>query len=118
MHDVVPDLHVVEDLRQRERGRAREPGGREEADEEQRAAPDLEAPLDLDHAADVVGVALAAVFDDALADGVELGSEGLELLRGELDQFRLVFCVEAAHVISHSVGKRLSQLDDDVADRC
>ena len=45
------------------------------------AATDLEAALNLDHAADVVGVALAAVVDDALADRVELGSEATRTAR-------------------------------------
>ena len=63
---------------------ASQAGGRNPTTE-QAAAGDLEAALDLDHAADVVDVALAAVVDHALADRVELGPEGVELLGGELD---------------------------------
>ena len=81
VHHVVADLHVVEDLRQRERGDAAEPGRRQEREEEQPAAGDLERPLRLDHVADVLGVALAAVGEDAGADRVELGAERVELLR-------------------------------------
>ena len=49
-----------------------------------RARPATSSPRwAADHAADVVGVALAAVGDDALADRVELGAEAVELLGGE-----------------------------------
>ena len=81
VHHVVADLHVVEDLGEREGGGAGEPGGREDAGPEQGAAADLEPALGADHAADVVGVALAAVGEQALADRVHLLAEALDLLR-------------------------------------
>ena len=89
VHHVVADLHVVEDLRQREGGDAAEPGGRQEREEEQPAAGDLERPLRLDHVADVLGVALAAVGEDAGSDRVELGAERVELLLREAGAVRL-----------------------------
>jgi hypothetical protein len=81
VHDVVADLHVVEDLGDREGGGAGDPGGREYPGPEQAAAGDLEPALGPDHAADVVGVPLAAVGQHALADRVELLAEALELRR-------------------------------------
>ena len=58
-------------------------GGRKPANM-QAAAADLQAALGADHVADVVGVALAEVGEDALADGVELLAEGLDLLGGQV----------------------------------
>jgi hypothetical protein len=73
----VADLHVVQDLGDAERGHGERPGGREV---HQCAAGDLELALLLDDAADVGGVGLAEVGDDALADRVHLLAELLELL--------------------------------------
>ena len=81
VHDVVADLHVVEDLGDAQRGDRERPGGREV---HQRAAGDLELALLLDDAADVRRVLLAQVGDQALADGVHLVAERLELFGGEL----------------------------------
>jgi hypothetical protein len=85
VHHVVADLHVVEDLGEREGGRAGNPGRREDARPEQAAPGDLEPALGADHLADVVGVVLAAIGEDTLADRVEFLSETLDLLRGEGD---------------------------------
>ena len=57
-----------------------------ESGEQQRAAGDLQAALGLDDAADVVGVALAEVGDHAVADGVELAAELVDLLGGQWDR--------------------------------
>jgi hypothetical protein len=80
----VADLHVVEDLRQGQGSHPAEPCGREESREHQRAACHLEPALGADYFADVVGVALAEVGDDAPADRVELLAERLDLLWREL----------------------------------
>ncbi len=83
VHHVVADLHVVEDLGEREGGRAGDPGRREDTGPEQAATGDLEPALGADHLANVVGVVLAAIGEDALADRVELLAEALDLLRRE-----------------------------------
>ena len=79
VHDVVADLHVVEDLGDAQARDGERPGRRQV---EQRAAGALEGALGLDDAADVVGVGLAEVGDDALPDRVQLLAELLELRRG------------------------------------
>ena len=58
--------------------------GREEAGEQQGPAGELQAPLGPHDLLEVVAVALAEVGDGALAEVVELGAEGVDLLGGEV----------------------------------
>jgi hypothetical protein len=87
VHDVVADLHVVQDLRRGQHGGARDPGRREDAREQQGSAANLECALRLDDSADVGGVALTQVGDDACAQRVEFGAEGFGHFRCHRDGF-------------------------------
>jgi hypothetical protein len=64
-------------------GDAGEPRRRDDAGEHEPAAGHLEPTLDADDPADVLEVALAEVVESALANGVELLPEDLELLGRE-----------------------------------
>jgi hypothetical protein len=83
----VADLHVVQDLGDAEGTGAVEPerGADTGHGDQEQAGPaaDGEAPLDLDDAPHVVHVGLAALVEDPVPDGVELGPEGFELVVGE-----------------------------------
>ena len=80
VHDVVADLHVLEDLGHAEQHDAGDERRPEERHEQADAAEHLEQVAQLDDPPDVVGVGLAEVVEDALAHGVELAAELLELL--------------------------------------
>ena len=89
VHDVVADLHVLEDLGHAEQARAGDPGGRArllrlQAGEQRDPAGGREAALHRDHPVDVRRVRVAARLLDLGADGVELASELLDLLLGEV----------------------------------
>ncbi len=57
--------------------------GRQDPGEQEASTGDLQAALGLDHALDVLDVALSELGDDARAQRVELGPELLELLGGQ-----------------------------------
>ncbi|SLA06065.1 Uncharacterised protein [Mycobacteroides abscessus subsp. abscessus] len=80
VHDVVPDLHVVEDLGHAQRADARDPRGREPAEEQQSAAGDLETTLRADDRVQVFAVLRAEVGDDPRAHLVEVATERFDLL--------------------------------------
>ncbi len=80
VHDVVPDLHVLDDLGDREAGGAGDPGRREHRDEQDGTAAELELALHVDDLADVGRVVGSAGVDHRLADRVELDTELLDVL--------------------------------------
>src|SRR6478752_5210728 len=84
VHDVVPDLHVLDDLGDREAGRADDPGGREHRHEQEGSAAELQLALGGDDLADVGRVVGSAGVDDGLPDGVELDTDLLDVLGGEV----------------------------------
>ena len=83
VHDVVPDLHVVEDLRQRQHRGAGDPRRRGKKSSARPA--DLERSLRLDDVADLGGVALAEVGDHAFLERVEFAAERVGLFGGKSD---------------------------------
>src|SRR5262249_12545970 len=83
VHDVVADLHVLEDLGDRERAGAEHEGHGIDAEGEQEPAGGLGAVRGADDPADVIGVALAEIGDDLLAERVELAAKGVGLGTGQ-----------------------------------
>ncbi len=75
VHDVVPELHVLDHLRERERDGARRERRPVARAEQQRAAGELQRALRLDDASHVRRVARAEVRADLRVERVELGCE-------------------------------------------
>jgi hypothetical protein len=80
VHDVVPDLHVLEDLGDAERARAGREGERVDPEVQQGAASGLGVPRRPDDPPDVVHVALPQARDHLLAQRVQLAAERGRLL--------------------------------------
>jgi hypothetical protein len=80
VHDVVPDLHVLEDLRESERARAEHEAHGTEAEVKEHTAGGLASVGSADDLTDVRNVALAEVCDDFLSKRIELAAEGIGFL--------------------------------------
>ena len=75
VHDVVPDLHVVDDLGNTEPNRTGDPYGWQPGKHQRSAGAHLEATLTSNDGSDVRSVILAELVDHRLTDRVEFGGE-------------------------------------------
>jgi len=81
VHDVVPDLHVLEDLRDGQARRADDPRTGVQREQQDDSGGRLEGALDADDPADVGRVVGTARGEDLLAQRVELAAQLVDLLR-------------------------------------
>ena len=103
VHDVVPDLHVLEDLRDREADGAEHPQRRQRGAEQHGARAQLELALHVDDATDVRRVLLAPGVDDVLADRVELDADLLDVGLGEVGGGVLGLAGDGGHQVTFRV---------------
>ena len=87
VHHVMPQLHVLDDLAQAQQQRAQQPGRREPAGQQKQATTPATGPHHGPHAADITGIGLAQISQGTLAQGIQFGAEGVDLLAAQFAVF-------------------------------
>jgi hypothetical protein len=95
---VVPDLHVVEDLGHGQADGPEQPRAGEAARDEQGPAAELDLAVDVDDPPDVRRVTLAEAAEHALAEGVELDPEPLDVVGGQVRDLAVDLSFQGCHV--------------------